>query len=175
MEFYVYIHISPSKKRYVGVTTQRPEKRWDNGKGYKFNKHFFAAIQKYGWKNFKHQIFEVPSKDAMYKNERELIELFKTTDPEFGYNNSTGGEAGPIGCKHSLTKETRDKIAQSLKGRRRGPMTQNHKDKIGESCWKKIIGIDGVVYESVKKCRAALCINEYQFKKQIKEGTLKYA
>ena len=30
----VYIHISPSNKYYVGITSREPELRWKNGKGY---------------------------------------------------------------------------------------------------------------------------------------------
>lgn len=50
------MHISPSNKRYIGITSQKPEIRWANGKGYSYNKHFYRAIQKYGWDNFEHRI-----------------------------------------------------------------------------------------------------------------------
>ena len=36
---------------------QVPEKRWGiNGNNYKSSPHFYAAIQKYGWDNFEHNI-----------------------------------------------------------------------------------------------------------------------
>ena len=31
----VYCHIFPNGKRYVGITKQKPEYRWDNGNGYR--------------------------------------------------------------------------------------------------------------------------------------------
>lgn len=31
----VYKHTTPSKKVYIGMTGQDPEKRWRNGSGYK--------------------------------------------------------------------------------------------------------------------------------------------
>ena len=37
----LYVHISPSNKRYYGITCQEKcEYRWQNGKGYTPNKHF---------------------------------------------------------------------------------------------------------------------------------------
>lgn len=36
-------------KRYFGITSQNPERRWGkNGNGYKSTPHFYSAIQKYG-------------------------------------------------------------------------------------------------------------------------------
>ena len=48
----VYMHISPSNKRYIGITSKSVNKRWNNGLGYIKNDHFWRAIQKYGWNNF---------------------------------------------------------------------------------------------------------------------------
>ena len=44
---YIYKHTSPSGKVYIGQTCQKPEHRWDNGKGYKSG-YFASAIKKYG-------------------------------------------------------------------------------------------------------------------------------
>lgn len=55
--FKVYMHISPSKKVYIGITCEANiEDRWKKGKGYKHSPHFTTAINKYGWDNFKHLI-----------------------------------------------------------------------------------------------------------------------
>ena len=43
-------------KKYVGQTCQRPEKRWNNGRGYIENIYFWRSIQKYGWDNFEHEV-----------------------------------------------------------------------------------------------------------------------
>lgn len=56
MNYCVYLHTSPTNKYYVGITKQNPLKRWANGRGYCKNKHFYKAILKYGWDNFKHEI-----------------------------------------------------------------------------------------------------------------------
>ena len=52
----VYKHTSPNGKVYIGITGENPNKRWQNGKGYKPNKHFYSAIEMYGWENIKHEI-----------------------------------------------------------------------------------------------------------------------
>ena len=53
----VYKHTCPNGKVYIGITKQKPERRWGiNGRGYKENEYFYRAIQKYGWQNIKHEI-----------------------------------------------------------------------------------------------------------------------
>ena len=52
----VYIHLFPNNKVYIGITKQKPEHRWNNGKGYKNNDYLANAILKYGWNNIEHKI-----------------------------------------------------------------------------------------------------------------------
>lgn len=49
--FTVYIHHNLiNHKVYVGITSMNPPRlRWQAGQGYKENKHFTAAIEKYGY------------------------------------------------------------------------------------------------------------------------------
>lgn len=55
--FVVYMHTSPTGKRYIGTTYRKPKYRWGiNGKNYSNNQYFWGAIQKHGWENFKHEI-----------------------------------------------------------------------------------------------------------------------
>ena len=114
-KFYVYIHTCPNGKKYVGCTTQaKPKYRWGkNGEGYQYNDHFYRAILKYGWNNFQHEVFEVDSAEEMYRKEIELIGFYHSNDPEYGYNNSVGGEKGALGCKHS--EEIRKKKSEAGK------------------------------------------------------------
>lgn len=115
-KFYVYVHTcNANGKKYVGITTRsEPERRWGrNGEGYYQNEHFYRAILKYGWNNFQHEVFEVGSKEEMYRKEVELISFYHSNDPNFGYNHSIGGEHGYLGCKHS--EETRRKISEAGK------------------------------------------------------------
>lgn len=89
----VYIHISPSNKYYVGITSKKVNERWRNGNGYKKNDHFFRAITKYGWDNFEHEIFaEHLTKEEACNMEKLLISLLHSNDYHYGYNICSGGE-----------------------------------------------------------------------------------
>ena len=127
MGYYVYIHTcNDNGKKYVGCTTQaKPEYRWGrNGEGYLYNDHFRSAILKHGWDNFEHEVFEVDSKEEMYRKEVELISFYHSNDPEYGYNNSTGGEKSGLGCIRS--EEYRKKMSQARKGKSLGEEHRKH-------------------------------------------------
>ena len=95
MEKYtVYMHTCPNQKRYVGITRREPRRRWGaDGRCYEeHNKHFYDAIQKYGWQNIRHEILV----DGLKKEEAEWFEkyyiaLYHTTDRRYGYNHAQGG------------------------------------------------------------------------------------
>ena len=113
----VYMHRSPSNKAYIGITSKKPEKRWDNGNGYKKQSYFWRAICKYGWDNIEHIIFmDNLSKSEACHIEQLLIQLFDTQNSDFGYNYQPGGETGNYGCK--MSDETRKKVSESKKGRK---------------------------------------------------------
>ena len=125
-KFYVYIHVCPNGKRYVGCTVKiKPEYRWGrNGNSYQYNKCFYSDILKYGWDNIAHKIFEVDSKEEMYRKEIELISFYHSNDPRYGYNHSVGGEGGGLGCIRS--EETRKKLSESHKKRYADPEVRKH-------------------------------------------------
>lgn len=109
----VYMHISPSDKRYIGITSQNVNKRWQDGKGYRNNKHFTNAINKYGWNNFQHIIIvKGLSEDEAKWLEIELIKEWDSANSNRGYNISLGGE-GSNGCK--LSEETKRKMSKAKK------------------------------------------------------------
>ena len=85
-KYYVYIHLFPNGKKYVGLTTQNVNRRWNNGKKYKRQKFVYNAILKYGWENISHQVFECDSEAEMKYLERYLIAYYNTTDRCYGYN-----------------------------------------------------------------------------------------
>lgn len=96
MSYYVYKHVNKiNRKVYIGITKQKPSRRWQNGYGYVDNKYFFNAILKYGWDNFEHIIlYENLTKDEAIEKEIELIRTYKSNQREYGYNISKGGETG---------------------------------------------------------------------------------
>lgn len=91
--FCVYKHTSPSGKVYIGITCQKIEKRWKNGKGYELCTAFNRAIKKYGWENIKHEIvYRNLDKEKALEIEQRLIAEFDSTNPKHGYNLTSGGE-----------------------------------------------------------------------------------
>lgn len=89
----VYSHTSPKGKIYIGITKQKPNRRWHRGLGYKHNTYFYRAIEKYGWDNFKHEILCTNlTKEEAEAKEVDLIKKYKSNDRHFGYNIHSGGE-----------------------------------------------------------------------------------
>ena len=111
MGYYVYKHTAPNGKIYIGITQQRPAKRWGSGYNYDYNDHLFNAIKKYGWENFSHEILfsELSREDAMAK-EIELIAFYDSANRNKGYNVSPGGAA--------QTDETKAKIQATREERK---------------------------------------------------------
>jgi hypothetical protein len=92
----LYIHTNlENNKKYIGITSQKKlNDRFLDGKGYIKNTEFWNDIQKYGWfSGFTHEvIMENMTKEEACKKEIEYISKFKTTNPDFGYNKSEGGD-----------------------------------------------------------------------------------
>lgn len=103
----VYIHVNKiNGKKYVGITSQSPQKRWGkNGQNYRpahgNNNHFYNAICKYKWDNFDHKILakNITGNQASLF-ERVLINYYNTLEP-YGYNSKNGGQIGTFGTRYS--------------------------------------------------------------------------
>lgn len=159
-----------NNKSYIGMTGQNPPSlRWARGSHYKYSQHFYHAIQKYGWDNFEHIIFQDQlTFETACMIERKLILLFNTTNERLGYNLSLGG-VGPgkhseqtkqkikdnhadfSGANHPMygrkhTEETKEKIRQKATGRKK---SQEEKEKISQ----RTIGANN------PRAKTVLCIN----------------
>lgn len=133
MKYSVYIHIFPNNKVYVGITTKtNMRERWRNGKGYSNNNLMMKAINKYGWNNIEHKILytDLDEKEAQEK-EIQLIKEYNSTNKNYGYNLSTGGE-GATGYKH-----TKEQIEKQKKNRKPHIYTEEDRKKYSE-IYKKI-------------------------------------
>lgn len=102
----VYKHTSPNGKVYIGITNQKPERRWcKNGQGYKENEYFCRAIEKYGWNNFNHEILaENLTEEEACNMEIKLIEEFNSTDRSCGYNRHSGGKVHDTISKEDMLR-----------------------------------------------------------------------
>ena len=135
-EYCVYVHTNKANgKRYVGITSMIPEKRWANGHGYRSNVLFYRAIQKYGWESFEHSVlFDGLTRKGAYAKEIELISTFNASNPRFGYNIDKGGNGS-----NRISEATREKLRQAGKrtaaehpemGMRLGEYAKNHRREI---------------------------------------------
>lgn len=113
-KFCVYCHTAPDGRRYIGITSRKPEKRWNYGNGYSGNEYFTRAINKYGWDSFKHEILMVDlTIDEASEEEIRLIKEYRTAEREYGFNLDLGGIHG----RKLLSDETKKKIGDSHRGR----------------------------------------------------------
>lgn len=128
-KYIVYKHVNKfNNKIYIGITSQKPNKRWQNGYGYKDNQHFYRAIKKYGWDNFDHEIlYENLEENEALEKEKELIQFYKSNNCDYGYNKDNGGTVGKLSPEaiekvrqwhlgRKLSEETKQKISDHHKG-----------------------------------------------------------
>lgn len=126
--FCVYRHTCPNGKVYIGITSQNPLRRWNNGNGYQRNPHFWRAIVAYGWNNIRHEIlFSDLSKREAEQLEIKLIAEHDSTNSKKGYNISTGGGCS-TGARWNLTEEQKrhqSKAQKKLHAEGRGNVFRN--------------------------------------------------
>ena len=109
-DYIVYKHTNKiNGKNYIGITKygENPNKRWQNGRGYKDNEEFFSDIILYGWNNFTHDILEknLSELDALLL-EKKYILLYNSI--ENGYNKGLYGHLSKDSIKKQLqTKQER--------------------------------------------------------------------
>lgn len=132
--FYIYKHTTPNGKVYIGFTSQKPEERWAKGRGYRTQKVFYRAINKYGWENITHEIIdEASSLEEAREKEKEYIQQFNSNNKEFGYNLTAGGE-GTLGYR--LPKELVEQISKRMKEQQNTPEAKLKVSKEAKERWK---------------------------------------
>ena len=129
----VYKHTSPHGKAYIGITARPVSRRWHGGSAYRNNVHFYAAIKKYGWDAFKHEIIaEGLTYSEACQMEIKLIAEHESTNPAKGYNISKGGDKTTLGLRYSA--ESRKRLSQAMTGKRKGiPHTAEHRERISKA------------------------------------------
>ena len=113
MAWTVYKHTNKTNgKVYIGITSKKPEARWESGNGYRHNAYMQNAISKYGWDGFEHEIlFENLTQEQASAIERKLIAEYKSADRRYGYNIELGGYGRGV-----VSEETREKMRQNFLG-----------------------------------------------------------
>lgn len=168
----LYVHTTPSGKRYYGITKLKPEHRWNNGKGYKNNQYFTRAIEKYGWDNITHEIlFDDLTESEAKELEQYYIQWYDTANSKYGYNITLGGEGGN-GLHPS--EETKKKISENNARYWKGKQfSEEHKQKLSENhshCWK---GRHHTEESKQKMSKANKGKNHYMYGKHLPEETRK--
>ena len=129
----VYKHTSPSGKVYIGITSRKPEWRWNHGKGYCHGDQglFANAINKYGWDSINHEIIlSGLSEEKAKKYEIELIRFYKMIGLSYNITDGGDGHRGTYDRSHILVSgETRKRMSIAHKGQLSGdanPMYGRH-------------------------------------------------
>lgn len=145
-----------TNEKYIGVTKQKMYDRFKAGKGYKPTTKINLAIEKYGWKNFKHEVlFECDNKELAGEKEKEYIKIFNTI--EKGYNNASGGFKGYT----QIFSETQKKnLSLSHKGKHYSPETEFKKGVYNETSRNKKVPVLCVElnkkFDSIKQAQEEL-------------------
>ena len=157
-----YMHTcTVNNKRYVGATTQKSiEARWENGKGYGFNKEFNQDIKKYGNECFTHT--ELSRATCTISEAKNIEENYiRSLKPEYNKRvcgikiiSPNANKAMVIKMKNDI-EWSREKVKDCLKWQKEHPeeMKIIHKKRIEAAAVKKrrkVICIEtGIVYDSI--------------------------
>lgn len=120
-----------NNKVYIGITSKGISARWKEHlwnaeHGCPFKLH--NALRKYGKENFTIELIDFcNSWEELTEKEKFYIAQYKSTEDEFGYNLTEGGD-GTFGRKHS--EETKEKIRQKAIGRE---VSDETKQKLSEA------------------------------------------
>ena len=156
----IYVHTLPDGRKYVGSTKkQNPKKRWKGAQGYRKHKTLFNAIKSVGWNNIQHEILEtVEDKETAFKREEYYTLLWRTNEPEFGFNVAIGKKHNEETKKRICeihkghpawnkgipqTEEAKRKNSESNKGHKRQPFSKEHCEKIGAALKGHVSAIKG--------------------------------
>lgn len=110
-------------KVYVGQSVNVAKRLRDHlcnlASGSHRNAHLQAAWVKYGADSFETQVVEACAIEVLDARERAWIAYFKCTDPAYGYNRESGGNA-----QKAVSEATRAKMSAAHKGRVASPETR---------------------------------------------------
>jgi group I intron endonuclease len=132
----MYVYCITNKingKKYVGQHAGKDlDKYWSRTvwfatEGYQGKRLLYRAIRKYGADNFEIKpLVIVGNKEDMDRYEIGMIKAWGTTNPQAGYNITSGG-GGSLGVK--MSEETRAKMSESRTGL---IMPESHRQKLSE-------------------------------------------
>lgn len=178
----VYMHKNKiNNKVYIGQTIHgdNPNVRWKNGYGYQPNTYIRNAINEYGWDNFEHIVLcNNLTKEQALELEIKYIKEYNSTNREFGYNITSGGE-GATG----LTGDKNPMFGISPQERMDDDVFEEWKKKISQRSRDRWINLSPEEYEAECKkrrgknhprCRKIYCPELDEYFSYINEAAQKY-
>lgn len=147
---YLIRHLE-SHKVYVGLTSRPPKKRWDehrwsaNAKGKRKKHYLHNAITKHGISSFEFTVILTNlDRSRAAELEKSFIAMHKSTDLQFGYNFTLGGESVILPPdkleerNRSIAKSWEDpirrqKASERQRGRKNPPVTEETRIKQRDS------------------------------------------
>lgn len=124
-------------KMYIGSTINPFCRRWlchkkRLRKGVHHNAHLQVSWDKYGEENFSFEIVEITKPEQCREREGFYIELYKTLDPEYGYNIEIVDTKGST----KRSEKTKRKLSAIAKQQWKEGKLSND-SKIGKPSWNK--------------------------------------
>jgi len=142
MSGYVYLFRSRTEKKvYIGQSMQIYGERWNQHILAAFcgsTLDFHQAIRRLGSSDFSEELLaEAGTRTELNKLERESIEQFRATDPDFGYNMREGNRGDPLLDAVSLTDRNRHMAVTLIQSENR-----THEDALLPlyNCYGQLIG-----------------------------------
>lgn len=147
----VYRYVFPDGMIYVGMTKNSIQTRRDQG--YQHNKRLQTAIRSVGWAGLTVEILaDNLTREQAEEKEKYFISVFRSDNPENGYNVSSGGKSTFAGLKHS--ESYKKHMSDLYKGRSfsqetLNKMKESHKPERKEVIQYALSGEELKVFESL--------------------------
>ena len=159
-----------NNKVYIGQTTRERLRKYEHKNTNKDNTYFHKAVLKYGYDNFSYQVlYKVKgwNKDLICEvlnfMETYYINLYNSTDNEYGYNLTTGGDSN-----YSVNNYVKQKMREGWNNE----LVKEHASEIHKGCRNGMYGIappnrkkimcveENIVFESIKQAAQWLNVKE---------------
>lgn len=152
----VYKHTSPSGKVYIGIAKDVRHRWRNNGTGYRGSTRIWYAIQKYGWDNFLHEtVAKNLTRDEACEMEITLIKKYNATDPNFGYNLTSGGQHGTL-SQESIEKLRKSQTGHPISDKVRLILTESHKIPIVCIETQEVFASAADAADKMRLCRSSV-------------------
>jgi group I intron endonuclease len=121
-------------KVYIGQTIRTLSSRWWDHCKPSSRSVISKAIRKYGKENFTYEVIDCANcLDELNDKEIHWISVYDSRNAEKGYNIAFGGE------NRIMTEVIKIKLSESNKGKKKPPISDEHRRKLSEAAKKRKI------------------------------------